>query len=76
MFVLELEDWDFIATNDCASNIRWLNVDNRSIIATVKQRPSKTLSTLNRAISKFEKVHFENDEKYRNDSFRLDVRRT
>ncbi|CAF0949113.1 unnamed protein product [Rotaria sordida] len=46
-----LDDWDFIALNDFSTNIRWFNVDDRSIIATVKPTVGKKPSTLNKAIS-------------------------
>jgi hypothetical protein len=45
-----LEDWDFVPLNDFNSNIRWFNVDNRSIIATVKSTTGKKSSALHRAI--------------------------
>ncbi|CAF0848812.1 unnamed protein product [Rotaria sp. Silwood1] len=45
-----LDDWDFVALNDLSTNIRWFNVDNRSIIATVKPTAGKTPSALNKAI--------------------------
>ncbi|CAF2580692.1 unnamed protein product [Rotaria sp. Silwood2] len=47
----DLDDWDFIALNDFSTNIRWFNVDNRSIIATVKPTTGKKTSALNKAIS-------------------------
>ena len=47
-----LDDWDFVALNDFNANIRWFNVDSRSIIATVNQTAGKAASVLNRAISK------------------------
>ncbi len=46
-----LDDWDFVAFNDMGSNIRWFNVDNRSIIATVNPTTGKKASALNKAIS-------------------------
>lgn len=46
-----LDDWDFIGLNDFNSNIRWFNVDSRSIIATVNQTAGKAASALNKAIS-------------------------
>jgi len=52
-----LDDWDFVALNDYSSNIRWFNVDNRSIIATVNPTAGKKSSKLNKAISMF-KIRF------------------
>ncbi len=46
-----LDDWDFIGLNDFNANIRWFNVDSRSIIATVNQTAGKAASALNKAIS-------------------------
>jgi archaellum biogenesis ATPase FlaH len=54
-----LDDWDFVALNDFSTNIRWFNVDNRSIIATVNQSTVKQTSTLNKAISMCEVLLFE-----------------
>jgi hypothetical protein len=50
--VLGFDDWDFIGLNDFNANIRWFNVDSRSILATVNQTAGKAASALNRAISK------------------------
>lgn len=73
---LDFEDWDFVPSNDCGTNIRCFNVDSRSIIATVNQRQNKTSSTLNRAISTL-KCSFLLDRRISNEtSFRLDVRRS
>ena len=46
-----LDDWDFVGLNDFNANIRWFNVDSRSIIATVNQTAGKAASALNKAIS-------------------------
>ncbi|CAM4983532.1 unnamed protein product [Rotaria socialis] len=46
-----LDDWDFVAVNDFNTSIRWFNVDNRSIIATVKPPVGKKASALNKAIN-------------------------
>ncbi|CAM4947251.1 unnamed protein product [Rotaria socialis] len=46
-----LDDWDFIGLNDFNANIRWFNVDSRSIIATVNQTAGKAASALNKAIN-------------------------
>ncbi len=48
---LGLDDWDFVGLNDFNANIRWFNVDSRSIIATVNQTAGKAASALNKAIS-------------------------
>ncbi|CAF1345678.1 unnamed protein product [Rotaria sordida] len=47
----DLDDWDFIGLNDFNANIRWFNVDSRSIIATVNQTAGKAASALNKAIN-------------------------
>ncbi|CAF3329296.1 unnamed protein product [Rotaria sp. Silwood1] len=46
-----LDDWDFIGLNDFNANIRWFNVDSRSIIATVNHTAGKAASALNKAIN-------------------------
>ncbi|CAF1638831.1 unnamed protein product, partial [Adineta ricciae] len=46
-----LEDWDFVAHNDFSANIRWFNVDKRSIIATINPTAGKKPSALNKAIN-------------------------
>ncbi|CAF1044932.1 unnamed protein product [Adineta steineri] len=46
-----LDDWDFVGLNDFNANIRWFNVDSRSIIATVNQTAGKAASALNKAIN-------------------------
>jgi hypothetical protein len=46
-----LDDWDFVGLNDFNANIRWFNVDSRSIIATVNHTAGKAASALNKAIS-------------------------
>jgi hypothetical protein len=45
------DDWDFVGLNDFNANIRWFNVDSRSIIATVNQTAGKAATALNKAIS-------------------------
>jgi hypothetical protein len=57
--IVGLDDWDFVPMNDINSNIRWFNVDNRSIIATVKSTTGKKSSTLHKAISMWEIIFFE-----------------
>jgi len=47
----DLDDWDFIGMNDLNANMRWFQVDSRSIIATVNQTAGKAASALNRAIN-------------------------
>ncbi len=56
-FFLGLDDWDFVGLNDFNANIRWFNVDSRSIIATVNQTAGKAASALNKAIST-NQIHF------------------
>ena len=52
MITVGLDDWDFIGLNDLNANIRWFNVDSRSIIATVNETAEKATTALNKAISK------------------------
>ncbi|CAF1421397.1 unnamed protein product [Adineta steineri] len=46
-----LDDWDFVAINDCSTTIRWLYVDNKSIIATVRSPIEKKPSKFSKAIN-------------------------
>jgi hypothetical protein len=59
LIISGLDDWDFIALNDASSNMRWFNVDNRSIIATVNSTASKKTSTLHKAICMYKMILFQ-----------------
>jgi len=59
-----LDDWDFVGLGDFNANIRWFNVDSRSIIATVNQTAGKAASALNKAISIYLRKYFEEEKTF------------